>query len=150
MHDVDLHPDAGLDGLTYDQYIASPAWQALRGQAILRDGGRCRLCDAPDDLQVHHRRYPPLRRWSLDGLDALTTLCAACHQLAEERRRAQAYQQQPLAILAQAQESRVRIDVEPPATIEIVVRYDKRPGAGPVVAREPVRVLAGRGTMGRG
>ena len=65
--------------MTYEEYIASPAWRSLRRTALDRDGQRCRLCDAGDDLEVHHRRYPPGRQWLLDSLDALTTLCRLCH-----------------------------------------------------------------------
>lgn len=58
----------------------SPSWKALRRDSLARDSHRCRLCDACDDLDVHHRRYPPNGRWDLDCLDALTTLCNPCHQ----------------------------------------------------------------------
>jgi predicted HNH restriction endonuclease len=64
-------------------YLRSPAWLDLKGQAIARDGGRCRLCDSPYRLEVHHRRYR-----HRDTLDALTTLCATCHAAFHRRARA--------------------------------------------------------------
>ena len=83
--------------MTYEAYIASPAWKALRKLALERDGYRCRLCDAEDDLEVHHRRYPPGRCWALDCVDALTTLCGLCHErtTCELRRRRYASQVSP-------------------------------------------------------
>ena len=59
--------------MTYEDYIASPAWRRLRQEAVDRDR-TCRLCDAPPEearLEVHHRRYPPRGEWHLDCLDAL-------------------------------------------------------------------------------
>lgn len=66
-------------GMSHADYLGSNEWQALRSRALARDGNRCRTCDSSVDLDVHHRRYPPLARWDLDGVAALTTLCRACH-----------------------------------------------------------------------
>ncbi|MGI4797150.1 MAG: HNH endonuclease [Janthinobacterium lividum] len=82
--------------MTYEAYIASPAWKALRLLALARDGHRCRLCDAGDDLEVHHRRYPPGGRWKLDCLEALTTLCAPCHERTTCELRGRRYASQAL------------------------------------------------------
>ena len=73
----------------YQAYIASPAWRCLRAKALERDGHRCRLCDAADDLEVHHRQYPA--RWDLDSLDALTVLCRPCHDRVTNDLRARRY-----------------------------------------------------------
>ena len=77
--------------------MTSAAWRALRRAALARDGHRCRLCDGADDLEAHHRRYPPRGRWHLDRLEALTTLCGRCHQVttSELRRRRHAARTRP-------------------------------------------------------
>ncbi len=62
---------------TYQDYLLSPRWPELRKQAIYRDGGRCRLCNSSDNLEVHHRRYPKV--WGEETVDDLTTLCSDCH-----------------------------------------------------------------------
>ncbi len=76
---------------SYDAYVASAAWHVLRELALVRDGRRCRACDSPDDLQVHHRRYPPFGRWDLDEVAALTTLCGDCHDCLTSALRARRY-----------------------------------------------------------
>ena len=76
---------------SYGAYIASADWRLLRVKAIARDNHRCRICDSPDDLEVHHRRYPPTDRWDRDCLDALTTLCHDCHASVTDRLRARRY-----------------------------------------------------------
>ena len=77
---------------SYPAYMLSSQWRALRTQALERDGGRCRLCDSSEDLDVHHRRYPRGGRWELDCLDALTTLCRTCHELTTSELRARRYE----------------------------------------------------------
>ena len=47
-----------------------------RLEVIARDGGRCVVCYAQGDLQVHHRTY---ERIGYERLSDLTTLCADCH-----------------------------------------------------------------------
>lgn len=77
--------------VSYDIYIGSNLWRSLRLEAIARDKYRCSLCDSPDDLEVHHRRYPPFGRWDLDCLEALTTLCHDCHACVTDHLRARKY-----------------------------------------------------------
>ncbi|MEI8394519.1 MAG: hypothetical protein WCF85_07275 [Rhodospirillaceae bacterium] len=62
----------------YRAYLQSEVWKRLRRQALDRDGRRCRLCNAPDFLQVHHRYYPEIL--GTETVDALTTLCSGCHE----------------------------------------------------------------------
>jgi hypothetical protein len=61
----------------YEDYLRSDRWQELRREALLRDGYRCRICDATGSLNIHHRYYP--NRWGLETVDDLTTLCEDCH-----------------------------------------------------------------------
>lgn len=65
--------------MTYEEYIVSPAWKAKRAIALARDCFRCRLCDSPDDLEVHHRSYG--RAFGEETTDDLTTLCRLCHDM---------------------------------------------------------------------
>lgn len=53
------------------------AYARLRRQILERDGWRCQGCGAPQDLQIHHKKFR-----SQSGDDAeenLITLCAHCH-----------------------------------------------------------------------
>jgi len=84
--------EPALFGLTYAQYLRSDRWAELRAEAIERDGHACRFCNKPDDLSVHHRRYPA--RWGEETVQDLTTMCRGCHavfgwfrRLHTERRR---------------------------------------------------------------
>lgn len=79
-------------GVTYEEYIASPRWRVLRGEALARDGYRCRGCGATDRLEVHHVRYgDPL---GTETVDDLTTLCGGptgCHHAITEAIRRRRY-----------------------------------------------------------
>jgi hypothetical protein len=66
--------------VTYEEYIASPRWVALRQEALARDGFQCRGCNTTEGLEVHHRCYPAVL--GTETVDALTTLCGGpdgCH-----------------------------------------------------------------------
>jgi len=60
------------------EYIGSPAWRRQRQIALASAGGRCQVCNSPDDLDVHHRTY---ERFGAEWPGDLTVLCATCHQL---------------------------------------------------------------------
>lgn len=62
--------------MTYDEYIKSDAWFALRTEARVRAGYACELCGGPPD-EVHHKKYP--RDWKHDKLSNLIVLCRQCH-----------------------------------------------------------------------
>jgi hypothetical protein len=65
----------------YAAYRASPLWKAIRRRVRIRDGNRCRICDA-GTLIVHHDDYG---RETLDGLSIsrLYCVCHDCHQSIE-------------------------------------------------------------------
>ncbi len=84
--------------ISYDAYIRSEAWKALRRKAIERDEHRCRICDSVDDLEVHHRRYPEGGSWDTDCLDALTTLCHDCHVCITDRLRSRKYAEKDIPV----------------------------------------------------
>lgn len=62
-------------------------WDAIRAQALERDGNQCRCCSAKDGdvfpgygrvrLEVHHRHYD---NWGHELLDDVTVLCKECHR----------------------------------------------------------------------
>lgn len=73
-------PDAAAVPATpqgYADYLRSPRWLALRAEALERDGHRCRYCNSPDRIGVHHRRYPAVL--GTETVDDLTTTCSGCH-----------------------------------------------------------------------
>lgn len=68
----------------YRTYLASPAWQATRRAVLVRDGHACTQCGRIDSLEVHHKTY---ERLGCEWLSDLETLCADCHQGADDARR---------------------------------------------------------------
>lgn len=64
---------------TYEEYLLSCTWHSIRDEAIARDFGRCRICDSPFNLHVHHRKYPKI--YGQEPLSDLITLCKNCHDL---------------------------------------------------------------------
>ena len=46
-----------------------------RREVLERDERRCRICKAPQWLNVHHRRYAQF------GAEDLVTLCVGCHMM---------------------------------------------------------------------
>jgi 5-methylcytosine-specific restriction endonuclease McrA len=67
---------------TYEDYLQSATWREIRRKAIAHAGFACQVCNSPDRLHVHHRRYP---RWGTETYEDLIVLCALCHTLFHER-----------------------------------------------------------------
>ena len=68
--------------MTYEQYIASPAWAAKRKARLALDGHRCRLCDEDGSrfqLEVHHRPSSYAKIPNESVIDDLVTVCSRCH-----------------------------------------------------------------------
>ncbi len=61
----------------YEKYLKTPEWAAKREQVLERDARRCRACNSPEKLEVHHRTYARLEH---EDLNDLTTLCESCHE----------------------------------------------------------------------
>ncbi len=57
-------------------------YEALRKQALERDGWRCQSCGSQRDLQVHHVK--PRSQLGHDALENLITLCVGCHRRQHE------------------------------------------------------------------
>lgn len=66
-------------GISYQEYLHTPRWQALRAAAIERFHRRCALCNSDKNLQVHHREYPEVL--GQEEQEYLTVLCCHCHDL---------------------------------------------------------------------
>jgi hypothetical protein len=63
--------------VTYQEYLLSDTWKALRDRALVRAAHRCQLCNSDKRLEVHHRCYTqPL---GTEPIDDLTVLCRRCH-----------------------------------------------------------------------
>lgn len=87
-----LRQGARPDRAEYDAYLHSQAWRNRRLAAIEAAGGRCQLCNSPDNLEAHHRTYVRFGR-ELPG--DLTVLCGECHQLYHGRVAAERAEPQP-------------------------------------------------------
>lgn len=68
------------EDMTYDEYMHSEQWRALRALAIKRAGYKCtgRDCGSPHNLEAHHIRYPI--DFAFDHVDNLRVLCHECHK----------------------------------------------------------------------
>lgn len=62
---------------SYQAYLASPHWLALRRKVFARDGRHCVDCSRGDGLQAHHLTYARLGH---ERLSDLVTLCKGCHR----------------------------------------------------------------------
>lgn len=51
----------------------------LRAKVLERDGHRCTLCGATDNLEMHHK--VPLSQGGTNHLNNLQTLCDPCHKI---------------------------------------------------------------------
>jgi len=71
---------------SYGPLLFRKEWRDRRASILARDGYKCIICNATEDLQVHHRQYhfvlatkefkPP---WNYDD-KLLISLCERCHQ----------------------------------------------------------------------
>lgn len=66
-----------LATMPYTEYLKTPHWATKRKEALDRASHRCTLCNAEDDLHVHHRTYER-RGW--EQPDDLIVLCKDCHE----------------------------------------------------------------------
>lgn len=63
--------------VSYEAYISSAYWRAIRKSVLVRDGNRCRRCGGRKQLTVHHETYKYVGN---EQLDQLVTLCLVCHR----------------------------------------------------------------------
>lgn len=60
----------------YAEYLKTEHWQTMRRLALELSDGCCALCDATEELDVHHRTYA---RLGSERLRDLVVLCRGCH-----------------------------------------------------------------------
>ena len=60
-------------------YAQTPEWKKIRKEVIEEAGGRCRLCNSDEKLQVHHRIYNEDCAAGIESKQDLTVLCGRCH-----------------------------------------------------------------------
>lgn len=70
--------------MKYQEYLASERWAAVRRWALERADHHCQVCNAPDDLEVHHRTYARLGH---EQPQDVVVLCDGCHELFHAHRR---------------------------------------------------------------
>lgn len=62
----------------------NPYWEKVAREIRIRDGHKCRHCNALYPLEVHHMRYKvngmSIVGHELEHLYCLVTLCASCHE----------------------------------------------------------------------
>jgi hypothetical protein len=66
--------------MNYKKHLESPYWKEASTAAKRRDGYKCKICNSPHDLNVHHRTYENLGH-EMDHLGDLVTLCRRCHAM---------------------------------------------------------------------
>lgn len=69
---------------SYNAYLASSAWRAVRSRFKEQRPWLCYACGDEDGLQLHHTTY---ERVGEEKLDDLKPLCAKCHAMVHELER---------------------------------------------------------------
>ncbi len=72
-----------LRTMPYREYLRTPEWQSRRRIALVAASHRCQVCNASDNLDVHHRTY---ERRGAEHESDLTVLCRSCHAVFHEHR----------------------------------------------------------------
>lgn len=63
---------------SYNDYIRSPAWRAVKRRYAEQQPWICNICGTEDGLQLHHRTY---ERVGEERLEDLMPLCEDCHEM---------------------------------------------------------------------
>jgi len=68
-----------LKKLPYSEYLETPHWKKVRGQALRRFDYTCQVCNSKNTtLHVHHRNYDCRGE---ENWKDLLVLCDKCHEL---------------------------------------------------------------------
>lgn len=62
---------------TYQDFLASDEWAAIREVIVTRADARCEVCGAEEPLHVHHIVYS--KQWGEEDHEELAALCERCH-----------------------------------------------------------------------
>jgi hypothetical protein len=68
--------------MTYRDYLATPAFRAVRRAALDRSGGTCEQCGKARATDPHHVRYVKWWAGEVDRPENIRVLCHACHCIA--------------------------------------------------------------------
>lgn len=68
---------------SYDEYVASPRWQARRRLYYANHPRQCFVCESDEEIYLHHRSY---RRLGHEPDSDLVPLCGRCHRLLHDTR----------------------------------------------------------------
>ena len=74
------------DYTTDEEFYASEEWRDLSADIMERDGFRCHVCGATEELTVHHivpRRYKYIAGFDIDSPPNLVTMCWKHHHMAD-------------------------------------------------------------------
>ena len=64
---------------TYEEFLVSPEWKRIRKFILLRDDGKCRICNNPA-TQIHHLMYTTKAGiYHTERLFNLIAICQPCH-----------------------------------------------------------------------
>jgi hypothetical protein len=74
----DVSQDLSRFGGSYEDYLQSAYWKAVRNKVMIRDRSTCTICGSKEQVIVHHLHYKTVRN-ELGDLSCVTTLCADCH-----------------------------------------------------------------------
>lgn len=74
----------GLGFSSYQQYLESPLWQAIRKEVLIRDGCQCRAkrCSQKGAKHAHHVSYSKIVLLGL-GCGRIITFCEKHHKIVE-------------------------------------------------------------------
>ena len=61
----------------YREHLKSPEWDAIRKQAMSRDGHLCQDCGRQVATEVHHLSYDNVGE---ESPEELVSLCSECHR----------------------------------------------------------------------
>lgn len=80
----DAEEDSEYHG-TYGELLFDKRWREKRMEILMRDNHECAVCNATQNLQVHHRQYHMVKAtkkfkppWEYTN-SLLVTLCENCH-----------------------------------------------------------------------
>ena len=74
----------------YFEYLRSSSWAEKRNEALMRDEYHCSICGNPNNLEVHHLKYPSLL--GTEPVSDLMTVCESCHKKIESYKKGHTYE----------------------------------------------------------
>lgn len=78
------HLSYKLKNLSYNDYLHTGWWQAIRLEALQRGDYACCVCGATSDLNIHHDTYSHIGQ-EIHAMDDLRVLCSYHHNLYHDK-----------------------------------------------------------------